>query len=194
MCDVLSLRLMFVKHLVATGACSTVACLNQASAATLQHPSWPATVCAPAHRSYALSASSQARTLLLQVQAVLLHAWIKLQLPHFNSPLGLQQLTSHMHQLQAAKPEAALLRPLWKTLTAAAAASNEPAAAAFRGFVADSRAQADEDSAEVEAELAAVKTLEAYNSGQKLQVLLVAMVPCPKVLTTHAADATVCHA
>ena len=75
-----------------------------------------------------------------------------------------------MHQLQAAKPEAALLCPLWKTLTAAAAGSAGPAAAALRSLVADSRAEADEDSAEVDAELGSVQVLQAYNSGDKLQV------------------------
>ena len=103
-------------------------------------------------------------------------------MPHFTQS-DLQQLDSRLHQLQAAKPEAALLRPLWKTLSAAAAACDEATAAALRGLVADSRAQADEDSAGMEAELATVKTLEAYNSGQKQQVLL-AVMPIYCICTT----------
>ena len=120
----------------------------------------------------------------MQEHAALLHAWIKLELAKFhpNPPYSystppsrhqphLQQLSSHAQALQAAKPEAAMLRPLWLTISAAAAASSEASAAAgLRGVVTSWRAQADDDSAEFEAELVSLKALFASQTGQKLQV------------------------
>ena len=76
-----------------------------------------------------------------------------------------------MHQLSAVKPDVASARPLWETLSAAAAASEEPAiAAALRKVVSDWRAVADEDSAEVDAELEGVEALQAYHGADRLKV------------------------
>lgn len=121
----------------------------------------------------------------MQGHAALLHAWIKLELadtyptpnhptsplpPHHHQP-DLQQLSSHAKALQAAKPEAAMLQPLWLTISAAAAASEEAAiAAGLWGLVKSWRAQADEDSAEFEAELVGLSAQLAAQTGQKLQV------------------------
>lgn len=123
--------------------------------------------------------------LFLQEHAALLHAWIKLELaglhptPAYPTPApapgnhrpDLQQLSSHAQALQAGKPDAAMLRPLWLTISAAAAASSEAATAAgLRGLVRSWRAQADDDSAEFEAELVGLDALFASQTDQKLQV------------------------
>ncbi|KAL3133073.1 hypothetical protein ABBQ38_006975 [Trebouxia sp. C0009 RCD-2024] len=119
-----------------------------------------------------------------QEHAALLHAWIKLELadlqptPPYPIPThapsnhqpDLQQLSSHAEALTAGKPEAAMLRPLWLTVSAAAAASSEAATAAgLRELVRSWRAQADDDSAEFEAELLGLDALFASQTGQKLQ-------------------------
>ncbi|KAL3149301.1 hypothetical protein ABBQ32_14165 [Trebouxia sp. C0010 RCD-2024] len=119
-----------------------------------------------------------------QEHAALLHAWIKLELaglhptPAYPTPApapgnhrpDLQQLSSHAQALQAGKPDAAMLRPLWLTISAAAAASSEAATAAgLRGLVRSWRAQADDDSAEFEAELVGLDALFASQTDQKLQ-------------------------
>ena len=83
----------------------------------------------------------------------------------------LSELVNRTYQLSAVKPDIASARPLWATLSAAAAASGEPAtAAALRKLVADWRAIADEDSAEVDAELKAVEALQAYDEANRLKV------------------------
>ena len=121
----------------------------------------------------------------LQEHAALLHAWIKLELanvsptahhptspktPNHHQP-DLQQLSGHAKALQAAAPEAAMLQPLWLTISAAAAASEAASTAAgLRGLVTSWRAQADEDSAEFEAELVRLDAQLAFQTGQKLQV------------------------
>lgn len=123
----------------------------------------------------------------MQEHAALLHAWIKLELadlqptPPYPIPThapsnhqpDLQQLSSHAEALTAGKPEAAMLRPLWLTVSAAAAASSEAATAAgLRELVRSWRAQADDDSAEFEAELLGLDALFASQTGQKLQVMM----------------------
>ena len=121
----------------------------------------------------------------MQEHATLLHAWVKLELanaslplshptsphaPHHHQP-NLQQLSSHAKALQAAKPEIAMLQPLWLTISAAAAASKEASVAAgLQGLVRSWRAQADEDSAEFEAELIGLNAQLASQTDQKLQV------------------------
>ena len=121
----------------------------------------------------------------MQEHATLLHAWVKLELadicpipshpaslhtPYHHQP-DLQQLSSYAKALQAAKPEAAILQPLWLTISAAAAASKEASTAAgLQGLVKSWRAQADEDSAEFEAELIGLDAQLASQTGQKLQV------------------------
>lgn len=123
----------------------------------------------------------------LQEHAALLHAWIKLDLadvqptpshptspkaPHHHQP-DLQQLSSRAQALQATKPEAIVLQPLWLTISAAAAASEEAATAAgLRGLVKSWMAQADEDSAEFKAELVGLSAQLAAQTGQKLQVTM----------------------
>lgn len=123
---------------------------------------------------------------MTQEHAALLHAWIKLELadchptslnprsppaPHHHQP-DLQHLSSHAKALQAAKPEAAVLRPLWLTISAAASASSEAATAVgLKDLVRTWRAQADDDSAEFEAELVGLDAQLANQTGQKLQVM-----------------------
>lgn len=66
-----------------------------------------------------------------------------------------------------------MLQPLWLTISAAAAASEEASTAAgLRGLVRSWRAQADEDSAEFEAELVGLNAQLAVQTGQTLQVTI----------------------
>ncbi len=80
------------------------------------------------------------------------------------------QLFSHVQQLQAAKPELALLKPLWLTISAAAAASTEGTQATLKGLVKAWRAQADDDSAEFSAELIGLGALHDHKKGHLAQV------------------------
>ena len=64
-----------------------------------------------------------------------------------------------------------MLQPLWLTISAAAAASEDTSTAAgLQGLVRVWRAQTDEDSAEFEAELAGLHAQLASQTGQRLQV------------------------
>jgi len=105
----------------------------------------------------------------LQEQASLLHAWIKFQLVD-SDQLDVRQLFSHVQQLQAAKPELALLKPLWLTISAAAAASTDSTQATLKGLVKAWRAQADDDSAEFSAELIGLGSLQDHEKGHLAQV------------------------
>ena len=64
-----------------------------------------------------------------------------------------------------------MLQPVWLTISAAAAASEDASTAAgLQGLVRAWRAQADEDSAEFEAELVRLDAQFASQTGQKVQV------------------------
>ena len=106
----------------------------------------------------------------MQEHAALLHAWVKLEFAD-SSLQQHEQLFSHAKALQAAKPEAAMLQPLWLTISAAAAASADASsAAALKGLVKAWRAQADDDSAEFDADLIGLDVQLAHQEGRKLQV------------------------
>ena len=114
-----------------------------------------------------------------QEHAALLHAWIKLELADNLEQPDLQRLFSHAKALQAAKPEVAALQPLWLTISAAATASAAASAAAsadsstaaeLRSLVRSWRGQADDDSAEFEAELMSLSAVHAHMHGHRLQV------------------------
>jgi len=105
----------------------------------------------------------------LQEQASLLHAWIKFQLVD-SDQLDVRQLFSHVQQLQAAKPELALLKPLWLTISAAAAASTDSTQATLEGLVKAWRVQADDASAEFSAELFGLGALHDHKQGHLAQV------------------------
>jgi len=100
----------------------------------------------------------------------LLHAWIKLQLLDPSDQFDIRQLFSRVQQLQAAKPELALLKPLWLTISAAAAASTNGTQATLKGLVKAWRAQADDDSAEFSAELIGLGALQDHKKGHLAQV------------------------
>lgn len=100
----------------------------------------------------------------------MLHAWIKLQLLDPSDQLDVRQLFSHVQQLQAAKPEFALLKPLWLNISAAAAASTDSTRATLEGLVKAWRAQADDDSAEVTAERIGLCALQDHKKGHLAQV------------------------
>ncbi|KAL0025266.1 hypothetical protein WJX77_012112 [Trebouxia sp. C0004] len=104
-----------------------------------------------------------------QEHASLLHAWIKLQLLDPSNQLDARQLFSHVQQLQAAKPELALLKPLWLTISAAAAASTDGTQATLQGLVKAWRAQADDDSAECTADLIGLCALQDHKKGHLAQ-------------------------
>ena len=95
---------------------------------------------------------------------------MKLQLLDPHDQLDVRQLFSHVQQLQAAKPELALLKPLWLTISAAAAASTDGTQATLKGLVKAWRAQADDDSAEFSAELISLCSLQRHKQGHLAQV------------------------
>ena len=95
---------------------------------------------------------------------------MKLQLLDPHDQLDVRQLFSHVQQLQAAKPELALLKPLWLTISAAAAASTDSTQATLKGLVKAWRAQADDDSAEFSAELISLCSLQHHKKGHLAQV------------------------
>ena len=101
---------------------------------------------------------------------MLLHAWIKVQLADSSRQLDVSQLLSHVRQLQAAKPEVAILKPIWLSLSAAAAAATDGTGAALEKLIKLWRAQADDDSAEFNAELMRLSALHSYEQGHTLQV------------------------
>ena len=111
------------------------------------------------------SLSGLIHVLCLQEHAALLHAWIKLELS--SSQPNIKQLFGHVQKLQAAKPGVALLKPLWATISAAAAASTESMATALGGVVRAWRGQADDDSAEVNADLLGLDAMQAHQAGHK---------------------------
>ena len=128
----------------------------------------------------------------MQEQDALFHAWLKLDLAEPGRLDNLQQLFSHVKALQAVKPEVAMLQPLWLTLSAAAVTSTDPSVAAtLQGLVRAWRAQADDDSAEFEAELAGLSARQAFQSSQKLQVMQSPQTPVwLHPVSEHAADDT----
>lgn len=95
---------------------------------------------------------------------------MKLQLLDPSNQLDVRQLHSHVQQLQAAKPELALLKPLWLTISAAAAVSTDGTQAALKDLVKAWRAQADNDSAECTAELIGLGALQDHKQGHLAQV------------------------
>lgn len=101
---------------------------------------------------------------------MLLHAWIKVQLADSSRQLDVSQLLSHVRQLQAAKPEVAALKPIWLSLSAAAAAATDGTGAALEKLIKLWRAQADDDSAELDADLLRLSALHGYEQGHTLQV------------------------
>ena len=128
----------------------------------------------------------------MQEHAALYHAWLKLNLADAGQLENLQQLFSHAKALQAAKPEVAMLQPLWLTISAAAAASADPSAAAtLQDLVKAWRAQADDNTAEFEAELAGLSAQQAFHTGQKLQVTesISQAFPADMLLTSTHDDA-----
>ena len=101
---------------------------------------------------------------------MLLHAWVKTPLADPSRQLDVTELLSHAQQLQAAKPEVALLKPLWLSLSAAAVALKDGTGKALEGLVKAWRAQADDDSAEFDADLISLNALRCYKQGHALQV------------------------
>ncbi len=95
---------------------------------------------------------------------------MKLQLLDPSNQLDVRQLFGHVQQLQAAKPELALLKPLWLTISAAASASADGTQATLKGLVKAWRAQADDDSAECTAELIGLCALQDHKKGHLAQV------------------------
>lgn len=102
---------------------------------------------------------------LLQAQAALLHAMIKL-----HPDGGIQLIHPQLDTLQAAKPSLAALKLLWLTISAAATAAGPQAAASARGFVEEWMADADLESAETAADLVGVNVLHLHTLQQRAEV------------------------
>lgn len=111
--------------------------------------------------------------LLLQVQAALLHAIIKL-----HPEGGIQHIHQQLETLQAAKPSLAAVKPLWLTISAAAAAAGPEAAASAKGFVEEWMTDADLESADVTADLLGVEVLQLQHTKQSLKVCRYCCTTC----------------
>ena len=98
----------------------------------------------------------------------MLHAWVKTQLADSSRQLDVSQLLSHVRQLQAA--EVAVLKPIWLSLSAAASAATDGTGAALGKLVELWRTEADDDSAEFEADLLRLSAMHSYKQGHTLQV------------------------
>ena len=83
---------------------------------------------------------------------------------------GIQHIHPQLDTLQAAKPSLAALKPLWLTISAAATAAGPQAAASARGFVEEWMTDADLESAETAADLAAVNVLHLHTTQQRAEV------------------------
>lgn len=99
------------------------------------------------------------------MQAALLHAMIKL-----HPEGGIQHIHHQLETLQAAKPSLAAVKPLWLTISAAAAAAGPEAASSAKGFVQEWMTDADLESADVTADLLGVEVLHLHHTKQSLKV------------------------
>lgn len=118
---------------------------------------------------------------LLQEQAALLHAIIKLR-PHD----GIHHIQPQLQTLQAAKPLLAALKPLWLTIIAAATAAGPQAAASAEGFVKEWMMDADLFSAETAADIINVQVLHLQQAKHTVQV-----GHCP-MLTSSISPGSIC--
>lgn len=102
---------------------------------------------------------------LLQAQAALLHAVVKLR-----PGAGIHHLYQQLEDLKAAKPSLAALKPLWLTITAAATAAGPQAAESAKAFVQEWMVEADLYTAELAADVVGVDVLHLQHVGQSMQV------------------------